>query len=129
MIAHVFQKNPENFAFQLCIILQQFTREFVIFLKSSLLFNSFYCLSFLLINKTLRLNNFKTRTAINAKISVFVTYVEAIIDFLLYNLHNCTFNKLQFSEWKNATLSHVDFHINKYFQEYFPTSKMQTDFK
>ena len=29
----------------------------------------------------------------NAKISVFVIYVEAIIYFLLYNLHDCTFNK------------------------------------
>ena len=27
----------------------------------------------------------------NAKILVFVTYVDAIIYFLLYNLHDCTF--------------------------------------
>ena len=28
----------------------------------------------------------------NVKISVFVIFVEAIIYFLLYNLHDCTFN-------------------------------------
>ena len=43
-------------------------------------------------NKTLRLNNLKTRTATNAKISVFFICVEAIIYLLLYNLHECTFN-------------------------------------
>ena len=42
-------------------------------------------------NETLRLNNSKTRTAMNAKISVFVNCVEAIIYLLLYNLHDCTF--------------------------------------
>ena len=44
------------------------------------------------INKTLRLNNSKTRKAMNAKISVFVVCVEAIIYLLLYNLHGCTLN-------------------------------------
>ena len=44
MIAYVFQKYPKNFVFQLFIILQLFTREFAMFLKSSLLFNSFYYL-------------------------------------------------------------------------------------
>ena len=29
----------------------------------------------------------------NAQISVFVIHVEAIIYLLLYNLHDCTFNK------------------------------------
>ena len=33
-------------------------------------------------------------TAINAKISVFVICVKAIMYFLLYNLHDCTFNDL-----------------------------------
>ena len=55
MIAYVFQKYPENFAFQF----------------------------FLFLNKTSRLNNLKTRTAMNAKISVFVNCVEAII-YLLF---------------------------------------------
>ena len=46
-------------------------------------------MSFLFINKTLRLINLKTKTAINAKILVFVICIEAIIYLLLYNLHNC----------------------------------------
>ena len=49
-------------------------------------------MSFLFINKTLRLNNFKIKTAMNAKVLVFVICVEAIIYLLLYNLHDCTFN-------------------------------------
>ena len=53
-------------------------------------FNSFDCL-ILFINKTLRLNDLKTRTAMNAKISLFVICVEVII-YLLRNLHDCTFN-------------------------------------
>ena len=51
-------------------------------------------MSFLFINKTLRLNNLKTRTTLNVKISVFVICVEAIIHLLLYNLHDCTFKQL-----------------------------------
>ena len=42
-------------------------------------------------NKTLRLNNLATGTAMNAEISVFVTCVEAIVYFILYNLHDCAF--------------------------------------
>ena len=42
-------------------------------------------------NKTLRLNNLKTRTDMNAKTSVFVVCVEAIIYLLLNNLCGCTF--------------------------------------
>ena len=52
-------------------------------------------MSFLFINKTLRLNNLKTRTTVNAKISVFVICLEAIIYLLLFNLHNCTFNAIR----------------------------------
>ena len=58
--------------------------------KSSLLFQQFL-LPFLFINKILRLNNVKTRTAMNVKTSVFVIYDEAIIYLLLYNLHDCIF--------------------------------------
>ena len=54
-------------------------------------------LSFLFINKTLRLNNLKIRTAMNAIISVFVICFEAIIYLLLHNLHDCTF-KAQMSK-------------------------------
>ena len=43
-------------------------------------------------SKTLRFNNLKTRTAMNAKTSMFVICVEAIIYLLLNNLHECTFN-------------------------------------
>ena len=42
-------------------------------------------------NKTLRLNILKARTAMNVKVSVFVTCAEAIVYLLLYNLHDCTF--------------------------------------
>ena len=51
-------------------------------------------MSFLFINKTLRLDNLKGRRATNAKISVFVICVEAIIYLLLHNLHDCTFKKI-----------------------------------
>ena len=87
----MFQKYNEIFAFQFFIVLHSFPIlyellvKLAIFLKSSLHFNSFYCL---FINKNLRLNNLKTRTAMNAKISVFVISVEAIIYLLLYNLHD-----------------------------------------
>ena len=67
--------------------------KFAIFLKSSLPLNSFYC-PFLFVNKTLRLSNFKTRTVMNAKVSLFVICVEVII-CLLYNLHDCIFKDLR----------------------------------
>ena len=38
------------------------------------------------------MNNLKTRTDMNAKISMLVICVEAIIYLLLYNLHECNFN-------------------------------------
>ena len=40
----------------------------------------------------LALKGLKTRTAMNARISVFVICVEAIIYLLPHNLHDCTFN-------------------------------------
>ena len=42
--------------------------------------------------KTLRLDSLKARTAMNAKISIFVICVQASLSFLLHNLHECTFN-------------------------------------
>ena len=42
-----------------------------------------------MINKALRLINLKTRTPMNAKISMFVTFAEAIM-YLLYNLYGRT---------------------------------------
>ena len=35
--------------------------------------------------------NIKTSIAMNAKISIFVICVEAILDLLLHNLHDCTY--------------------------------------
>ena len=43
-------------------------------------------------NKTLRLNNLKTRTSLNAQVTVFVICVKASMYLLLYNLHGCNFN-------------------------------------
>ena len=60
MITYVFQKYPENFAFELSIILQ-------------------FLLSFMFTNKNLRINNLKTRAAINVKIPVVLIWVEPII--------------------------------------------------
>ena len=74
----VFQKYPENFVFELFIILHEFTHEICYFLKKQPNFQQFL-LSFLFINKTLRLNNLNTRTATNAKISVFVICNEVIV--------------------------------------------------
>ena len=66
--------------------------KFGIFVKNSLLFNSFYCL-FCLQNKTLRLKNLN-KTAIYANISVFAICVDGIMYWLLYDLHDCTFNDI-----------------------------------
>ena len=60
-------------------------------------------LYFLFISKTLQLKNLKTRTAINAEISVFVICVDAIIHLLLYNLHECTFNRLVYEPYLEIT--------------------------
>ena len=48
-------------------------------------------MSFPFVNKNLRLNILKARTAMNEKISVFVICVETILYLLLYNLHDCNF--------------------------------------
>ena len=48
-------------------------------------------MSFLFISKTLQLNNLKTRTAMDTKITKFVICVKALIYLLLSNLHDCTF--------------------------------------
>ena len=85
MIAYVFQKYPENFIVFL-IFCSNLPKKLTIFLESSLPFNSLS--SFPFKNKTLWLNNLKTRTDMNVIISVFVICVEAIINLLLYNLHD-----------------------------------------
>ena len=53
-------------------------------------------MSFVFINKTLQLNNLKTRTALSVKSSVFVTCLEAIVYLWLYNLQDCNF---KFCPW------------------------------
>ena len=78
---------------------------------------------FLFINKTLRLNNLKTRTAMNAKISVFVICVEAIIYLLLYNLHDCTFSSIMNAEssttlYENYFLLNCFWYLHKWFRLY-----------
>ena len=55
----------------------EFTRDY--FLTVSIVLSVY--------KQTLPLNNLKTRTAVIAKISVFVIGVEAIIYLLLYDLH------------------------------------------
>ena len=50
-------------------------------------------MSFPFINKTWLLNNLKTRTAMNSKMSVFVICVEVFMYLLLHNLHDCAFKK------------------------------------
>ena len=65
--------------------------KFSISLNNRLLFNSFL-LYFLFIKNSLRLNKLKTATGLNAKVSVVVICVEAIIYLLLHNLHDCNFN-------------------------------------
>ena len=82
MIAYVFQKYPENFTFQLFIILQLiylqsllFSLKLVYFLTASVVFSIY--------KQTLIL---KTRAAMNPKMSVFDFCVEKFIYLLLYNL-------------------------------------------
>ena len=86
MIAYVFQKYPENYSFQLFIILQQFTNQICYFLKKQPIFQ--FLLSFLFRNKTVRLNNLKIKTAMSVKISVFVIWAEAIIKFAIVKFYN-----------------------------------------
>ena len=66
------------------------------------------------INKTLRLYNSKTRTAVNVEISVFLICVEAIIYLLLFNLYDGTFKPwiyhvLFFCEFANLCLRYFIF--------------------
>ena len=85
MTAQLFQKSPENFAFQIFKICSNLPLKFAIFVKSSLLFNGFYCL--------FCLQTQLYSSVINAKTSVFVICAEAIVYLLLHNLHHFTFKK------------------------------------
>ena len=66
-------------------------------------------IAFSFFNKNSRFNNLKTRTAMNAQISMFVIFVKAIIYLSLYNLHNCTFKRI----WANSLTSFPDEMIRK----------------
>ena len=55
---------------------------------------------FVVYKQNLTAHNLKNRTAVNVKISVFVICVEAITYLLLYNSHDCTFNKSV--SWKSS---------------------------
>ena len=61
-----------------------------ILLKSSLLFNTLYCI-FCLRTNSLQLNNLETKKAMNAKLSGFAIYVKVTIYLFLYNLLDYTF--------------------------------------
>ena len=87
MIACVLQKYLKISHSSYLLLCSNLPVKFAVFFKSRPFFNLFL----LFINKALRFINLKTRTAINAKISVFLICVEAIIYLLLYNLHDCTF--------------------------------------
>ena len=84
-------------------------------------------MSFLFTNKNIRLDNLKTRTTINARISVFVICVEMIVYLLLYNLHDCTFKtfKIFLSEKNYLTCLKASlwsyFYRKKY--RWFPTHR------
>ena len=60
-----------------------------LFLQSSLLFNA---IAFYACKQILRLENLKTKQAMNMKFNVY--YVEAIIYLLFYNLHDRAFQFL-----------------------------------
>ena len=68
-------------------------------------------MSFLYVNKTLQLNNLKTRVAVNVKTSVFVICVEGVIDLLLYNLHDSTFNGQYQVGWNAKLIKTCLFYI------------------
>ena len=66
---------------------------------------------FLFMIKTSRLNDLKTRAAMNAKISVFVICDEAIY-LLLHNWHDCTLKNNALTEKLRVTSSAFASNIN-----------------
>ena len=103
----MFEKYLENFDF---LIRFRFIREICNFYKKQPTFWEFI-LSFLFINKTLQINNWKTRPAMNVKISVLVICVKPIIHLLLYNLHYCTFNLIKPTCWIYVSIQPSQFHF------------------
>ena len=74
------------------------TREICYFLKKYFLTVS---IVFSVYKQNPALNNLKTRTAVNAKLSVLVIGVEAIIYLLLHNLHDCNFKFKKYIKTKS----------------------------
>ena len=68
-----------------------FAREICYFLIKQPTFQQIL-LPFLFINEALRLNKLKIQNKYECENFSFAICVEAIIQFLLYNLRNCTFN-------------------------------------
>ena len=67
------------------------------------------------LNQTSQLNNLKTRTAMNAKILLFVICVEAFTYFLLYNFHDCTFKGTFFLSASNFSKFYKESSIMIFF--------------
>ena len=65
----------------------------MLFFKKVAYFLTVSFIFFLFVNKTLRLNNEKTRSAMNVTFSVFVICTETIIYLAFYNLHERNFNE------------------------------------
>ena len=85
-------------------------------------------LSFLFINKTLRLSSLKARTAMNAKVSVFVICAEVSIYLLSHNLHDCTFNNFCFTCQITPEVVARKCYVKKLFVEFLQKSQKNTDF-
>ena len=111
-----------------------FTVIYTIFLKSSLLFNSFYCL---FCSKTKLYDSItqKLKQLWMQKISVLVICVEAIIYLLLYNLYDGTFkawickNNHQISNLDPQTYQNTIFHAKRkaaILKNYFHTWNQHT---
>ena len=85
-------------------------------------------LSFLFINKTLLLISLKARTAINAKVSMFVICAEMSIYLLSHNLHGCTFNNFCFTCQITPEVVAPRCSVKKLFVEFLQNSRENTDF-
>ena len=107
---HVFQKYPEISHSNYPWFCSYLPVKIAGFLNISLLFHSFCCLFYL----QTKLYRSITRTAMNAKNSVFVIFIEAIIYLSLYNFHDCTFNgKLHFLSSVWIMHSELNFQAEK----------------
>ena len=71
MNVYLFPKYPDNFVLLLFIIFKHHTRETCYLLEKYPTFKRFL-LSFLFINKTLRLENLQTRAAMNEEMSMYL---------------------------------------------------------